>query len=101
MIVDIFRTVAGWPLRQFGLESGHAIANANPSAERTRAAQIEQIVYVTSRLAADDENVAVLSRPTHGDKPTNEVEILVFRGGKLIKLPLALDTDLLHAIYGT
>jgi hypothetical protein len=101
MIVGTVRTVATWPLRQLGLGSGHTIANATPTDERIRAARIEQFAYLTSRIAAEDGRVAVLTRSTGGDKPTNEVDVLVFRNGELIKLSLALDTDMLDAIYGT
>lgn len=101
MIVGTFHTVVSWPLRRLGLASGHTIANASPSAERIRAARIEQFAYLTGRIAAEDERVAVLTRSTGSDKPTNEVDVLVFRNGELITLSLALDTEMLDAIYGT
>ena len=71
MIVDSLRTVAGYPLRQLGLDPGHADRQFQPSAARTRAAGIEQFAYPTGRIAAEDERVAVLTRPTGCDKPTN------------------------------
>ena len=38
MIVDSLRTVAGYPLRQLGLDPGHADRQFQPSAARTVAA---------------------------------------------------------------
>jgi hypothetical protein len=99
MIVDAVRSVAVWPLRQLGLEPGHAVANAKPTAERTRAAQIEEFAYVTSRIAAHDERIAVLSQPPGARRP-NALRAMMFRDGHLVKVDIALADDVLDAIYG-
>ncbi len=93
-------SVLTWPLRQLGLDAGHALSNANLSAAQTRAAQIEQFAYLTSRIAAADNNVAVLTRPNSCRDPNTGVDVVVFRDGKLSRVSLALDRHVLDQIYG-
>lgn len=94
------RSVLTWPLRQFGLDGGHTLSNANPTAAQTRAAQIEQFAYLTTRIAAADQNVAVLTCPQSYRDLNTGVDVVVLRDGKLARLSLVLDKHVLDQIYG-
>ena len=107
MITDPVRYLVVWPLRQLGLVSSRAIENAKLTPQRKQAAQIEQFAYIASRIAAVDENVAVLTQPIRIPDPgtdadeTNQVEAVVFRHGELTRVRIALDPSVLAALYGS
>jgi hypothetical protein len=51
-MLDELRRVASWPLRSLGLDSGRALANAQPTPAVRQAQRLEQWVYVRAGFEA-------------------------------------------------